>query len=59
MIFFFFNFTSVYGINKSSSKVCLFLNDFLCVAAFFSCEQSVVKCELPKTLELSFFPFIC
>lgn len=31
---------------KSSSKVILFLDGFLCTAAFFSCDSSVVKFEL-------------
>lgn len=35
----FCNFANVYGFIKSSSKVILFLNGFLCIVAFFSCDS--------------------
>lgn len=41
----FCDFAKVYGFIKSSSKVILFLNGFLCLVVFSSCDSSVVNFE--------------
>lgn len=54
-----FNFANVYGFIKSSSKVILFLNVFLCIIAFFSCDSTVVKFELLENVCDTVFISVC
>lgn len=53
------NFANVYGFVKSISKVILFLNGFLCIVAFFTCDSSVVKFELLENVCGIVFSSVC